>query len=315
MKTFIALLTLASCALAFGAKPADQADQVDAKKQSQKPKNAPKQQVAPMQQRTLPNAKVQKPRVERSTNAVTNNVVPKNVPKKERVLPAVQSNNSSNVQSKKSQTSKQQKVQTNQAPATNAPAPTTTAAPASNATATNVQTSKVKVNPETVKKIQAQYANFSAKPNTAIASAQFDPNYRIQAAQNWNGTQYNAFRTYQPQWHDQSYWSSHYPTLSLIAGGWYYWDNGYWYPAWGYDQAASYYPYDGPIYVGPRARPFDQVVANVQAVLQEQGYYRGEVDGLVGPLTRQALTAFQQAAGLPPTASIDQPTLELLGLS
>ena len=177
------------------------------------------------------------------------------------------------------------------------------------------QLQKNKLSKETVQKIQSQHVNFKAKPNTAIASVQFNPNYRIEAAQNWNGTQYNVFRSYQPQWHDQGWWTSHYTSLSLIGGGWYYWNDGYWYPAWGYDEVAAYYPYDGPIYVGPRARPFDQVVADVQAVLQEQGYYKGEVDGLVGPLTREALAAYQSAQNLPPTAAIDQPTLESLGLA
>ncbi|KAF5406546.1 MAG: hypothetical protein Udaeo2_33820 [Candidatus Udaeobacter sp.] len=32
--------------------------------------------------------------------------------------------------------------------------------------------------------------------------------------------------------------------------------------------------YDGPIYVGQRAEPPDKVIADVQAVLQEMGYYR-----------------------------------------
>ena len=41
----------------------------------------------------------------------------------------------------------------------------------------------------------------------------------------------------------------------------------------------------------------------------------GEIDGLIGPLTRDALAAYQQAAGLPPTASVDRPTLESLGLT
>jgi putative peptidoglycan binding protein len=177
-----------------------------------------------------------------------------------------------------------------------------------------VQSNKVPLNKQTVKKIQAQHLNFHAKPNTAIASAQFNPNYRIEAAQNWNGAQYDAFRSYQPQWHDQSWWSSRYATLSLISGGWYFWDAGYWYPAWGYDEAAAYYPYDGPIYVGPRARPFDQVVADVQSLLQDMGFYKGEVDGLVGPLTQQAVAAYQSSQGLPPTAAIDRPTLDSLGL-
>jgi peptidoglycan hydrolase-like protein with peptidoglycan-binding domain len=58
----------------------------------------------------------------------------------------------------------------------------------------------------------------------------------------------------------------------------------------------------------------DQIVADVQSALQEQGYYHGEVDGLLGPLTREALAAYQSAQGLYATATIDQPTLESLGL-
>jgi peptidoglycan hydrolase-like protein with peptidoglycan-binding domain len=44
------------------------------------------------------------------------------------------------------------------------------------------------------------------------------------------------------------------------------------------------------------------------------GYYRGEVDGLLGPLTREALTAYQADQGLMTTAVIDQPTLDSLGM-
>jgi peptidoglycan hydrolase-like protein with peptidoglycan-binding domain len=56
------------------------------------------------------------------------------------------------------------------------------------------------------------------------------------------------------------------------------------------------------------------VIADVQASLQEMGYYKGEVDGLLGPLTREALTAYQSDNGLYTTAAIDEPTLESLGL-
>jgi peptidoglycan hydrolase-like protein with peptidoglycan-binding domain len=103
--------------------------------------------------------------------------------------------------------------------------------------------------------------------------------------------------------------------VELIGGGYYYWNNGYWYPAWGYSPSAQYYVYDGPIYVGQRAEPPDQVIADVQAELQEMGYYRGEVDGLLGPLTREALTAYQADQGLATTAAIDEPTLDSLGLA
>src|SRR2546421_8002522 len=61
MKNFIALLIACSCALAFGAKPAEQANQAEAKALSQKPKNAPKQQFIPKQQQLkTPNTHVQK---------------------------------------------------------------------------------------------------------------------------------------------------------------------------------------------------------------------------------------------------------------
>ncbi len=178
------------------------------------------------------------------------------------------------------------------------------------------QLQKTKVSKETVAKIQSQHLNFQAKPSTSIASVKFNQDYRIQAAQNWNGAQYEVFRSYQPQWHDQTWYRSRYSNnLNLIGGGWYFWEAGYWYPAWGYDEAAAYYPYDGPIYSGPNVRPFDRVVADVQGLLQDMGFYKGEVDGLVGPLTQQALAAYQATQGLPPTAAIDQPTLESLGLA
>ena len=56
-------------------------------------------------------------------------------------------------------------------------------------------------------------------------------------------------------------------------------------------------------------------MATVQTSLQEQGFYHGEVDGLLGPLTRAALADYQQAQGLEMTAALDEPTLEALGMS
>ena len=57
------------------------------------------------------------------------------------------------------------------------------------------------------------------------------------------------------------------------------------------------------------------MIANVQGVLQQMGYYKGEVDGLLGPLTREALAAYQADQGLTTTEAIDEPTLESLGMS
>jgi hypothetical protein len=291
MKKLIAILTAACFVLATGANAAKPADHAKGNTNKSAPKAktvAPRPQAAPKQPKgSNPSAAKELRKAPAASTKEVKTVSPKNLkPDKAPKLDKTTVPGPTNVVDDKLR---------------------------KNAKATTAKITKV--NAETVNRIKAKHVNFKAKPNTAIASAQFNQNYRIAAAQNWIGPQYEVFRVYQPQWHDRSWWSSRYTTVSLIAGGWYFWDAGYWYPAWGYDDAANYYPYDGPIYVGSNPRPFDQVVADVQAVLQEQGYYTGEVDGLVGPLTRDALAAYQQAAGLPPTASIDQPTLESLGLS
>jgi Putative peptidoglycan binding domain len=148
---------------------------------------------------------------------------------------------------------------------------------------------------------------------TKVAAVNFQQGRRIQGSQNWQGQRYTVFRNYTPQWHDQGWWRGHYNRVVFVYGGWYAWNAGYWFPAWGYAPNA-YYAYDGPIY-GYNNLPPDQVIANVQTALQQQGYYQGEVDGLLGPQTRDAITGYQRDHGLYETASIDQPTLEALGMA
>ena len=135
-------------------------------------------------------------------------------------------------------------------------------------------------------------------------------NFRSSA---FRGQQYAAFRNYHAQWHDRGWWRSHYDRIVFVNGGWYYWDAGYWFPAWGYDSYA-YYPYDGPIYAYNGLAP-DQVIADVQAQLQRDGYYDGPIDGILGPMTRDAIAAFQANNGLEVTSTIDEPTLSTLGFS
>ena len=66
--------------------------------------------------------------------------------------------------------------------------------------------------------------------------------------------------------------------------------------------------------MGRSAEPPDRVIADVQAALQDMGYYTGEVDGLLGPLTREALAGYQADQGLTQTEVIDEPTLDSLGM-
>ncbi len=179
----------------------------------------------------------------------------------------------------------------------------------------HVEKQKVEQVKQQAQTIKQQNVNFKAQPRPDRAPAvTFSVNYRIAGSERWSGPQYEVFRTYHPERHDRGWYHSRYQRVELIAGGYYFWNNGYWYPAWGYDPGQEYYAYDAPIYVGHRAEPPDRVIADVQAELQQMGYYRGEVDGLLGPLTRQALTAYQADNGLQITAVIDEPTLNSLDM-
>ena len=130
----------------------------------------------------------------------------------------------------------------------------------------------------------------------------------------FNNPRYAAFHNYNRTWHDRGWWRGNHSHVVFVLGGWWYWNTGYWYPAWGYDPYA-WYPYDGPIYTGYANLTPDQVVVNVQVALRDQGYYAGAVDGAMGPQTRAALAAFQSDNGLAVTSAVDQPTLQTLGVA
>jgi hypothetical protein len=173
-----------------------------------------------------------------------------------------------------------------------------------------------KPDPQQVQQIKSQHANFRAQPKPQqVPAVTYNQSYRIQGSDRWQGQHYQVFRSYHPEWHDQGWYHSHYQRVELIGGGYYFFNAGYWFPAWGYSPSEQYYAYDGPIYAGHHAEPPDKVIADVQGVLQQMGYYTGEVDGLLGPLTREALTAYQAEQGLTQTAAIDEPTLDSLGMS
>jgi len=282
MTKFITILIGLSLTLAVGVQAAK--EQENPKNKKSKP--VQKQQVAP-KQHVAPNTHVQTMPKHYNNPTLQNNakIHANNGPKQHiNTLPSVQSNNPPVVKPNKF----------------------------------TVHPNHPVINPQVnknVKNFQPKHQNFHAQANSSIVSAKFNQNFHITNAQNWHGAHYTVFKNYHPQWHDHNWWHSHHNHILLIGGGWYYWNAGYWYPAWGYDESAAYYPYDGPIYVGNSPRPFDQIVADVQSTLQEQGYYHGEVDGLVGPLTQEALAAYQSARGLEATAAIDQPTLESLGIS
>jgi len=114
-------------------------------------------------------------------------------------------------------------------------------------------------------------------------------------------------------WHNRDWWRQHCNNIVFVTGGYYFLDASYWYPAYGYDPLSNYYDYDGPIYTYSNLLP-DQVIANVQAALQDAGYYFGSVTGSLSVETRAALANFQRDQGLIITGAIDEPTVEALGL-
>jgi len=157
-----------------------------------------------------------------------------------------------------------------------------------------------------------QHFDLPNKPTAEIVGATFQQNSSIQGSQNWQGSNYTVFRNYSSQCHDRNWWHKHCNRVVFVSGGWYACNAGWWYPAWGYAPNA-YYAYDGPIYAYNNLSP-DQAIANVQATLQALGYYRGPINGILGPVTRAAIANYQRDQGLYITAAIDESTLASLGL-
>lgn len=122
-----------------------------------------------------------------------------------------------------------------------------------------------------------------------------------------------ALRRHKRERHDRNWWHQHYTIIVFVNRAYYYWDAGYWYPAWGYDPVYDYYDYDGPIYTYGNLLP-DQVILNVQRALQRLGYYSGNLTGSLNQASRRALAAYQEDAGLEVTGAIDAATVEALGL-
>jgi hypothetical protein len=139
----------------------------------------------------------------------------------------------------------------------------------------------------------------------------------VRVTNNWRGDafrgqRYMVFRNYNRQWHPRSWWRSHYDRIVFVNGGWWYWNAGYWFPAWGYAPYVTF-AFDGPIY-GYNGLAPDQVTVNVQEQLAAAGYYDGPIDGVLGPMTREAIAAYQADNGLAVTSAIDEPTLATMGL-
>ncbi len=135
---------------------------------------------------------------------------------------------------------------------------------------------------------------------------------------NWTGNRSTTAQAHQinavnsHHHHDHNWWKHHCAAIIFFDWGWWGWYDGWWYPAWGYD-AYSNYEYNEPIYDSNGSAP-DQIVAGVQANLQQLGYYTYAIDGKMGPLTQSAIARYQRDHRMSITSGIDQPTLTSLGI-
>jgi hypothetical protein len=128
-------------------------------------------------------------------------------------------------------------------------------------------------------------------------------------------------------------WQGHH--CRFINGSWIIFDLGfypwgpYWYP-YDYDYYAYPYSYDPGYYdsgvyqgeeyygesgYGSSDQYTDSTVAAAQERLAQQGYYRGEIDGIFGPETRRAIARYQSNHGLRVTGALTTDTLRALGLN
>ncbi|HEX7516722.1 MAG TPA: peptidoglycan-binding domain-containing protein [Chthoniobacterales bacterium] len=107
--------------------------------------------------------------------------------------------------------------------------------------------------------------------------------------------------------------------------GFYPWDYEYGYPYGAYSYYDSGYYDDGYASSEYSQEPYpaqseydsgnsDSSVGQVQAALAREGYYRGAIDGSLGPGTRNALRRYQRKHGLDVTGRVDRPVIEALGL-
>ena len=92
--------------------------------------------------------------------------------------------------------------------------------------------------------------------------------------------------------------------------------NGYYNtrPSYGYSAPSVELRYDNR-YEAPPVRNYRQdlsLEAEVQVALQRRGYYRGVIDGDIGPETRAAIRHFQLDQELAPTGHIDRELLSSL---
>lgn len=137
------------------------------------------------------------------------------------------------------------------------------------------------------------------------------------------GSRYPRYRYYGHRRYYGGYWGYPYWGYPYYSYGWWPW----WGPSFGVTIGGVYPPggyydygyYDGgaPIYRGQQVSEGARVSIEfaVQRKLAKLGYYRGPIDGDIGPASRRAIRRYQQENDLPVTGRIDRNLVASLGIS
>jgi len=117
------------------------------------------------------------------------------------------------------------------------------------------------------------------------------------------GGYYSGYPYYGGYYSGNPYYGSYYGGYPY---GYSYYPNGY----------NNYYSSGSPYsYNQYSNRDYDSVVVHVQQRLARAGYYRGPIDGVIGPRTRYAILAYERNHGLPTDGVIDNRLLRTMGLA
>jgi len=187
---------------------------------------------------------------------------------------------------------------------------------------------------------------FSNRGNQAVTNLR---NNRTGAGQFHNGNnnlrsdwRNHVFAHHSADWHRDwdrgrdHWWHGH--RVRFIDGSWVLFDFGF-YPWWAYGYPYDYYaygdyPYGYGYYPGyydsgeydgedsyygqntyDSSAPYtDSTIAAAQERLAQQGYYGGDIDGVLGSETRRAIGQYQSKHGLRVTGFLTADTLQALGL-
>lgn len=129
---------------------------------------------------------------------------------------------------------------------------------------------------------------------------------RFNGNRHWNGNGNWAGNNWRHHHHHGRIYYGYYPYYSFYPWGGY----GYGYYPYGYYDNGYY----GDGYYSYRSRNNGSLASNIQVALSQSGYYRGPIDGVIGPRTRSAIRAYERANGLPVDGLVDPRLVATMGL-